>query len=618
MEPQDNIKEQDIHTAASGSSHSQSQPRKRGASHKKKKLSLKKKIFIGAVLLIFFILLAGWGYLNHLLGKINPMDSATISAEDFVEETDAFSDDPDMETLSPEEITLQLASQVLKDKDVLNILLIGQDTQPGVSGSRSDSMILATVNQKKKEITITSFMRDLYVDIPGYKKSRINAAYAIGGVDLLNETIERNFGIHIDGNIAVNFTGFAKCIDIIGGVDMELSAAEAGAVNKELYASQRPIVNGTDLQADRWALMGGFQHLSGDEALQYARIREIDSDFSRTNRQRKLLAAVFEKLKNSDLKTINALLEEVLPLISTDISNTKLIGYAAGVLAMQPAAFKTDRIPADGAFREAVVHHMQVLVPDLEKNQLHLKESLYGSDSAPDQTTPASTAPDRQEKKPSRRPAAAQPAAPKTAAPANPGAVSQTAGSPYGTSDGLSQGNEGRNQNPYDSSPSEESSGYGYTDEQSSSYQYGPGMPAAPAATEPVTEPVTTSADDTAAPSAPEPVIESAAGTAAGESAAEIVPGNSAAAAGESAAGNSVGFGTVAESPADADTGTGDAAGLSADAAGAAAGTDTIVSAVGAAIDAGISAGISSGISAGAGISADGVSGNTDSLAGTP
>ena len=126
--------------------------------------------------------------------------------------------------------------------------------------------------------------------------------------------------------------------------------------------------------------MGGKRHLTGKEALQYARIREIDSDFNRTSRQRKLLSALFEKLKGIDLKTMNALLTEALPLLTTDLPNQKLIGYGAGILLMQPVQIRTDRIPADGTFKEAIVRRMQVLVPDLEANQLHLKESLYGRD----------------------------------------------------------------------------------------------------------------------------------------------------------------------------------------------------------------------------------------------
>lgn len=346
------------------------------------------RLLVGAILLVACGALTGIGYIGYMLGKINRPEDVTVTVaeevlekaleEELAKEADALTESSGVKIIDPEEINLRLASQILKDKDVLNILLIGQDTQENVSGTRSDSMILVTVRQKEKEIVLTSFMRDLYVDIPGYKANRINVAYTLGGPRLLDETIQQNFGIHIDGNIAVDFTGFADCIDILGGVDMELTPSEAGAINKELFKKQPQVINGTDPQADRWALVGGMRHLTGKEALQYARIREIDSDFNRTSRQRKLLGALFEKVKTMDLKTMNALLGEALPLLTTDLSNQKLIGYGAGILLMQPLKLRTDRIPADGTFEEAVVRRMQVLVPDLEANQLHLKESLYG------------------------------------------------------------------------------------------------------------------------------------------------------------------------------------------------------------------------------------------------
>lgn len=348
------------------------------------------RLLVGAILLVACGVLTGIGYIGYMLGKINRPEDVTVTVaeevlekaleEELAKEADALTEVSGVKIIDPEEINLRLASQILKDKDVLNILLIGQDTQENVSGTRSDSMILVTVRQKEKEIVLTSFMRDLYVDIPGYKANRINVAYTLGGPQLLDETIQQNFGIHIDGNIAVDFTGFADCIDILGGVDMELTPSEAGAINKELFKKQPQVINGTDPQADRWALVGGMRHLTGKEALQYARIREIDSDFNRTSRQRKLLGALFEKVETLDLKTMNALLGEALPLLTTDLSNQKLIGYGAGILLMQPIKLRTDRIPADGTFEEAVVRRMQVLVPDLEANQLHLKESLYGGD----------------------------------------------------------------------------------------------------------------------------------------------------------------------------------------------------------------------------------------------
>ncbi len=476
---------------------SQISPHK-GHSRKKKKRPLWQKILAVLGLLLLLILGCAWGYVNHMLNKINRPDYETVALEDFVEETDAsLPDDPSLETLSPDDITLQLADQLLKDKDVINILLIGQDTQENVSGTRSDSMILATINQEKKEITVTSFMRDLYVEIPGYRSSRINTAYTLGGAELLDETIELNFGIHIDGNIAIDFTGFAKCVDIIGGVDIEVAPAEAACINWELYKKQPTLISGTALMSDRFALRGGMQHLTGAQALQYARIREIDSDFGRTNRQRKLLSALFEKLKTTDLGTMNELMGEALPLLTTDLSNTKLIGYAAGVLTMQPMTFKTDRIPADGTYRNAVVRSMQVLVPDLAKNQQHLKESLYGSDST-------SYVPITSTRKSSQTAAPKPPAATQAPAPAPAQAVTnpyETApaadggllpgdgsGMPSGNSSGALPG-DGSGMLPGDGSgvlpgqssgmlpgqvPAESSSSQAAGD---GTYEYGPGMP---------------------------------------------------------------------------------------------------------------------------------------------
>lgn len=452
------------------------------SSHKKKNYFSWKHVSLCTICLLLLLLLSGWLYIHSILGKINRNTSAAISAEDFVEETNDFSDNNTLETLSPEDITLRLANEVLKDKNVINILLIGQDSQGMTSGGRSDSMILATLNQKENEITLTSFMRDLYVDIPGYKKSRLNTSYALGGSELLNDTIERNFGIHIDGSIAVDFSGFAECIDIIGGVELELTSAEADAVNKELFHTLPASEKDADPQADSRLLTEGMQHLSGNAALQYARIRKIDSDFSRTSRQRKLLTAVFEKLKDSDLKTITSLLGEALPLLTTDIPNTKLLGYAACVLTMQPATLKTDRIPTDGAFREAVVHRMQVLVPDLEKNQIHLRESLYGYKETDEESSRDAAAENVKSSRGSKRAEAGASAAktvPSAAASPEAGSsnLTETTSAPEANSTPPTAGSEDQAGNSYSGITSTPRQNGSSMDSQQSGYQYGPGMP---------------------------------------------------------------------------------------------------------------------------------------------
>ena len=111
--------------------------------------------------------------------------------------------------------------------NIKSILLIGQDKQGDQTRQRSDSMILATLDKDQGTISLTSFMRDLYVAIPGYSSTRINAAYAYGGVELLDETLEENFGVQIDGNVEVDFEVFKVLVDKVGGIDLELTQAEA-------------------------------------------------------------------------------------------------------------------------------------------------------------------------------------------------------------------------------------------------------------------------------------------------------------------------------------------------------------------------------------------------------
>ena len=245
---------------------------------------------------------------------------------------------------------------------VVNILLIGRDAGTG-SGARSDAMILCTFNKKNNTITLTSFLRDMYVEIPGYKRNRINAAYRFGGRKLLNETIDRNFGIRVDGNIEVDFACFEKMIDRIGGIPMELTAAEAKFINTHVRGS---------------TLTEGKHVLTGKQALTYARNRyDRDGDFSRTNRQRKLLNAMLEIYKSKSLPEVLALIQEFRPMISTDISKSALTGYALSLLPMLSGAeIRMKAIPVEGGYRYAKIDGKSVLVPDLEKNRKALEEWL--------------------------------------------------------------------------------------------------------------------------------------------------------------------------------------------------------------------------------------------------
>lgn len=344
----------------------------------KKRFPLGMKIILSILCVVLACSIAAFAYVQYTLSKINkvkdnPLEAVLPENEDF--ETDD-ADDTDASTpeIDPNDINLAVTTDIMKDKDIVNILLIGQDKREGQGRSRSDSMILATFNKKDKSINLTSFMRDLYVELPGeYSGNRLNAAYQFGGMELLDATIESNFGVAIDGNIEVDFSGFQKCVDKVGGVDIELKQYEADYLNK------RGNWDVNNASANTWQLKEGMNHLTGEQALAYSRVRKVgNADYERTERQRRILMAVFEKMKDADLKTIFALINELFPLLTTDIPQNDILGYAYTVFQIGTSNIQSDRIPIDGGFQSARVRGMQVLVPDLETNRKHLQESLYG------------------------------------------------------------------------------------------------------------------------------------------------------------------------------------------------------------------------------------------------
>lgn len=328
------------------------QAQKRPKSGKRKALTV-----LNCFLAVILALMLGVTMLAHaLMNKMNrvesPQPDQTLGSNVSIAENDGNEDQSSESLLGAE-------------KDIVNILLIGQDRREGEERARSDAMILVTINKNNKSVILTSFLRDLYVSIPGYGSNRINASYAWGGMGLLNETLAHNFGIHVDGNLEVDFNQFSDIVDILGGVPMELRADEAKLINSEVGGS----------------LTEGMQLLSGDQALTYARIRKLDADadFSRTNRQRKVLSAIFDQLKDAGLMKLLELLDEVLPMVTTDMSNGEILGYAVKVFPlMSKAEITSQRVPADGAYSGAMVNGMAVLVADMDKTRQILQDTLGG------------------------------------------------------------------------------------------------------------------------------------------------------------------------------------------------------------------------------------------------
>lgn len=323
--------------------------------------------------LVLAMMLSVTVYFQHLLNQINyvdPNDAPQLSQEelDAILANEADDGDSDAPSMNAEDVEFAEHSTQIggKGSGIVNILLIGQDRREGEGRARSDSMILCTFNKQAKTLTMTSFLRDLYVQIPGYQDNRINAAYAAGGMSLLDKTLEENFGIQIDGNVEVDFSQFAYIINLLGGVEIELRQDEANFINVETGS----------------ALSAGVQLLNGDQALAYSRIRKLDADgdFSRTNRQRKVLNALLDTYKNSSLTTILSLLDDILPMITTDLSDIKIIAYATELFPMlADATLVSQRIPADGTYQNRMINGMAVLVADMDASRELLQQTLLGT-----------------------------------------------------------------------------------------------------------------------------------------------------------------------------------------------------------------------------------------------
>lgn len=244
------------------------------------------------------------------------------------------------------------------------LLLVGQDTRDTSRRARSDTMILCAFRKNEPRLTLISFLRDLYVRIPGHPDGRLNASYALGGMPLLKQTFRENFGIEIDGCIEVDFERFAQLVDLLDGISLELRQDEADSIAAAC---------GTPLEQ-------GLQQLSGKQALAYVRIRDLDpdSDFSRTLRQRKLLHAILERCRSSSALTLMKLTGNALPLLSTDLSRRQLITLAYELLPMlEQLQTESLRIPADDTFREETVNGMAVLVANEAATREYLHEILF-------------------------------------------------------------------------------------------------------------------------------------------------------------------------------------------------------------------------------------------------
>lgn len=373
--------------------------------NKRRKKKKKAKVFVKILIFLLIIILAGGSFLvftrpgRKIISNLAVewaywrMGKNTKNADKLAKNASgsAVAAEEEEEGLKVGEITENIDlskmsdtfKNALHEDGVYNILLVGVEAigNNSVASGRTDSIMIATINTKQKTLGLTSIMRDSYVTIPGYYDTKINAAFGHGGIELLYETIAYNYNLRLDGSAIVSFKTFQKIIDELGGIDIEITPAEAQYLNTTNYVSKK----------SNRTLKPGMNHMNGNQALGYARVRyratldgSVD-DFGRTSRHRRVMGAIFKEVKKSNPITLVKLLDTVFSQVQTDIKKSNASSYLAEVMELSLDGVPLDnlRLPIDGSYQGAKINRQAVVTFDAAANKEALANFVFGSHKKP-------------------------------------------------------------------------------------------------------------------------------------------------------------------------------------------------------------------------------------------
>ena len=370
----------------------------KGGKEKSGKVKFTKKQIATVVGLIFALLLVLFliVYLifSHYFNMLDRTKEHIYNSGQMTYSDVDYSRDDTFDKASEDEKLKELSKKGKKisSKDVMNILLIGEDLRDTAEGGagNTDVMMILSVNTKDKTVTMTSIMRDCYVYIPNWYSTRINAAYYNGGVDLTRETIETYMNIKIDRYVLVNFMTFIDIVDTLGGLDITVTDEEANGYpdadpnGENTRGMQNPLdeqnkylgnKKGTD-----YIKKGGDLHLNGNQALAYARLRYVgNSDYERTERQRKVIKEMIKESRSLSLVEMDRLAKKILPQIETDITKAEAAQLLVDMLDYRNYKIQEYRVPADGTYSNEIISGMDVLLVDFTLNSQNFMELVYGS-----------------------------------------------------------------------------------------------------------------------------------------------------------------------------------------------------------------------------------------------
>ena len=276
-----------------------------------------------------------------------------------------------------------LSINTLANTDVINIALFGVDGRDDVDGDRTDTIMIASVDLKEGDVQVTSIMRDLYVRIPAGSNNeegfdKINAAYMYGGPQQSIQTINENFDMNISDYVVVDFNCLVDTVDALGGIDINVKDETV------LYWTNQYImdVNNKTGHNDPSLTTPGTQKLTGVQALAYCRNRYSDDDYGRTERQREVVKAMFDKAINADIMTTLNIINKVYPYIQTSFSLNEITQYAGAYMSLKDKSFTNGRVPFDGYNTATDIDGTSYVVPvTLEDNAVMLHKLIYGENN---------------------------------------------------------------------------------------------------------------------------------------------------------------------------------------------------------------------------------------------
>lgn len=280
---------------------------------------------------------------------------------------------------SYDELDLMI-NEELDDGEWWNILLLGTDSRDVTKYyGLTDTIVILSVNTRTNEVRLTSIMRDTWVKIYGRGEEKINAANSRGGPELVMRTVNEYFGMNISDYVLVGMEALADIIDEIGGVEISVSEEEMKQINTQLKydAEEFELNNSEPLE-----MYGDNIMLNGNQAVAYARIRSIDSDYVRTERQRNVLVAIVRKLQNRDVASTLGIVGTLLGYVNTNLTFSEVALLSGIGLQVDLNGIEQLRLPADGTYTTVTENGIWSIRADFDRNTVILHEFIYG---APDE-----------------------------------------------------------------------------------------------------------------------------------------------------------------------------------------------------------------------------------------